>query len=206
MFRPCLVSTEDAEIYRQRRIRSMKYSYHSRLISTIGWIIASICCTLYCHAEACDSTKLPPSITTTINSQFNGWKIVTPELLSSPDDTTIWRTHYSDECPGAIIGYFVGKQKEYVVSLVKGSGGALMQQIVFLQPTPMQPKVIVLRPPSHVDVVTVLRKFMPGDYRSTITGGSIRVDSDAIGVSEIEGSTVVYYWSRDEFKQIVTSE
>jgi len=46
--------------------------------------------------------------------------------------------------------------------------------------------------------------FPPGTYESE-TGRSFRISFDTIGVSEIEGGSVVLYWDGKRFRRIVAS-
>jgi hypothetical protein len=134
-----------------------------------------------------------------------GWNAVTPDLLSSPDDRQIWNENYGSECPGVISGHFTGQEIGYAINLVRGSEKTLEQQIVFFEPNREGFRTLVLDPPSHVGVVTVLRKFAPGVYTSPDSGRSVKVGFDTIGISEIEGGTVVYYWDGKQFRHIKTS-
>lgn len=168
-------------------------------------LIVLFACVPRSWAGACDSITLPKEIRGTLDEEFVGWKIVTPELLSSPDDRQIWNENYSSECPGIISGHFTDQRVGYAINLIRGSGKTLKQQIVFFEPTHEGFKKLVLDPPSHVDVVTVLRKFAPGVYKSPETGRSVKVGFDTIGVSEIEAGTVVYYWDGKQFRHIETS-
>ncbi len=156
-------------------------------------------------AEPCDSITLPTELKNILGKEFAGWNVVTPELLSSPDDRQIWNEGYSSECPGIIRGHFRGKQTEYVVSLVRGADNTLEQQIVFFEASREGLKKLIIDPPSHVAVVTVLRKFAPGVYRSAETDRSVKVRFDTIGISEIEAGAVVLYWDGKRFRRIVTS-
>jgi hypothetical protein len=156
-------------------------------------------------AGACDSITLPTQIKGTLEREFAEWNVVTPELLTSSDDRQIWKENYNRECPGIISGHFTGQKIGYAINLVRGSGKTLEQQIVFFEATREGFKKLVLDPPSHVDVVTVLRKFAPGVYKSPDSGRSVKVAFDTIGVSEIEAGTVVYYWDGKEFRHIATS-
>ncbi|MGE5323976.1 MAG: hypothetical protein ACM3SW_13990, partial [Actinomycetota bacterium] len=140
-----------------------------------------------------------------LEKEFPGWKIVTPEVLTSPDDRQIWNQSYSNECPGIIRGHFTGKKIGYAINLVRGNGKTLEQQIVVFKPILKGFKKLVIDAPSHVDVVIVLRKFAPGVYKSPDSDRSIKVAFDTIGVSEIEAATVVYYWDGKKFRCIQTS-
>ena len=180
-----------------------KQSSHNSLFLCL---IVLFTCVPRSWAGACDSITLPTQIKGTLEREFAGWNVVTPELLTSSDDRQIWNENYSSECPGIIRGHFTGPQKVgYAINLIRGSGKTLEQQIVFFGPTREGFKKRVLDPPSHVDVVTVLRKFAPGVYKSPDSGRSVRVGFDTIGVSEIEAGTVVYYWDGKEFSHIEAS-
>lgn len=168
-------------------------------------LIVQFACVSLSWAGACDSITLPTQIKHTLEREFVGWKVVTSELLTSPDDRQIWNENYSSECPGIISGHFTGQKIGFAINLVRGSGKTLEQQIVFFEPTYEGFKKLVLDPPSRVDVVTVLRKFAPGVYKSPDSGRSVKVGFDTIGISEIEAGTVVYYWDGKEFKHIETS-
>ena len=157
-------------------------------------------------AGACGSIVLPTEIRNTLERDFSGWSVVMPELLSSPDDRQIWKENYSDECPGIIGGNFTDQHVEYVVNLIKGSGKTLEQQIILFEPSRHGFRKVVLDPPSHVDVVTVLRRFAPGVYRTPDGERSVKVAFETIGVSEIEAGTIVYYWDGKQFQHIATSE
>ena len=157
-------------------------------------------------AGTCNSIRLPQKIKSTLDKEYLAWNIVTPELLSSPDDLQMWNENYSGECPGIVSGHFTGQNVSYAINLIRGSGKTLEQQIVFFKPTPEGFKYLVLDPPSHVDVVTVLRKFAPGVYKSPESGRSVSVKFDTIGISEIEAKTIVYYWDGKKFRHIQTSE
>ena len=168
-------------------------------------LIVLFACSPRSSAGACDSITLPTQIKDTLERQFAGWNVVTPKLLTSPDDRKIWNENYSSECPGIIRGHFTGREIGYAINLIRGSGKILEQQIVFFEPTHEGFKKLVLDPPSHVDVVTVLRKFAPGVYKSPDSGRSVKVGFDTIGISEIEAGTVVYYWDGKQFQHIDTS-
>jgi hypothetical protein len=158
-------------------------------------------------AAACDSTVLPAQIKTALQTEFEsvGWKIVTPELLTSPDDRKIWDQNYSRECPGVISGHFTGEKVGYAINLVKGAKKGLEQQIVFFAPTREGFRKLILSPSMQVATVSVLRKFAPGTYRSPDSGHSVKVGFDTIGLSVIEGETIVYYWDGKGFQRIETS-
>lgn len=168
-------------------------------------LIVLVACVSTSWAGACDSVTLPTEVKSTLEKDFEGWSVVTPQLLSSPDDRQIWNENYSKECPGIISGHFTGQQIGYAINLVRGGGKTLEQQIVFFEPTREGFRKLVVEPPSHVDIVTVLRKFAPGVYKSPDSGRSVKVGFDTIGVSEIEAGTVVYYWDGKEFRHIETS-
>lgn len=157
-------------------------------------------------AGACDSIVLPKVVAQSLRKDYAGWRVVTPGLLSSSDDRQIWCTNYRSECPGIIQGRFTSRRTEYVLNLIKGKGKTLEQQIVLFEPRKTNVRRIVLDPPSHVDVITVIRKFAPGRYQDPDSGRSIEIPLDTIGVSEIEAGTEVYYWNGKRFDQITTSE
>jgi hypothetical protein len=168
-------------------------------------LIILLTCVPRSWAGACDSITLPTQIKSALEREFSGWNVVTPELLTSPDDRQIWNENYNSECPGIISGHFTSQKIGYAINLLRGSGKTLEQQIVLFEPTGEGFKKLVIDPPSHVDVVTVLRKFAPGVYKSPDSGRSVKVAFDTIGVSEIEAGTVVYYWDGKEFRHIETS-
>ena len=179
-----------------------------KLSTQSSWFLCLIvlyACVPRSWAGACDSITLPKEIQSTLKNEFADWNPVTPDLLSSPDDRQIWNEHYSSECPGIIKGHFTGPKIGYAINLVRGSGKALEQQIVFFAPTRHGFRRVILDPPSHVAVVTVIRKFGPGEYKSPDSGRSVRVGFDTIGISEIEAGTVVYYWDGKKFRHIETS-
>lgn len=156
------------------------------------------------RAVACETIALPTVVKRLLDAKFAGWKIVTPEVLRL-DDQKIWKECCSSECPGVIRGHFTGRQIEYTVSLVRGSSETLEQQIVFFKARQGGYTTLVIDAPSHVDVIGVLRKVPPGEYRDPDTGRSVRVSVDGIGLSEIEGGAVLYYWDGKQFQSIVTS-
>lgn len=156
-------------------------------------------------ADACQSITLPTEIKSTLEKEFVGWEVVTPELLTSPDERQLWNEDYSSECPGIISGHFRGQHVEYAVNLVRGSGNTLEQQIVIFEAAREGFTKAVLIPPSHITVVSVLRKFAPGVYRSAETGRSVKVAFDTIGVSRIWAGAAVYYWDGKRFRSVVTS-
>jgi hypothetical protein len=180
----------------------MRLSKHH---SCFLYLTILIACVPRCWAGTCDSITLPNEIRSTLDKHFADWKIVTPELLSSADDRQIWNENYSSECPGIVSGHFTGQDIGYAINLIRGSGKSLEQQIVLFTPTHEGFKKLVLDPPSHVDVVTVLRKFAPGVYKSPESGRAVKVEFDTIGISEIEAGTVVYYWDGKQFRHIQTS-
>jgi hypothetical protein len=179
-----------------------------KLSAPYSWfmhLIVLVACVSPSWAGTCDSVTLPTDVKSSLEKDFVGWSIVTPELLSSPDDRQIWKENYSSECPGIISGHFTGQKVGYAINLVRGSGKTLEQQIVFFAPTREGFRRLVLDSPSHVAVVTVLRKFAPGVYKSPDSGRSVKVGFDTIGISEIEAGTVVYYWDGKQFRHIETS-
>ncbi len=169
------------------------------------YLIVLVTCVSRARAGACDSITLPTEIKRILEKEFVGWKVVTPELLSSPDDRQIWNENYSSECPGIISGRFRGKHVEYAVNLVRGSGETLEQQVVVFELAREGFRKVVLIPPSRTTIVNVLRKFAPGVYRSAETARSVRVGFDTIGISQIEAGAVVFYWDGKRFRRIVTS-
>ena len=156
--------------------------------------------------NACRSLVIPRAVNSALRKHFGGWNIVTPNLLSSREDREEWNQNYGNECPGVIKGRFTGTGEGYALSLVRGSGKTLEQQIVAFLPSTAGLKTVVVDPPSHVDVVTVLRKFGPGLYTSREDELSLSIKFDTIGVSEIDAGTVVYYWTGKKFDSLVTSE
>jgi hypothetical protein len=178
-----------------------------RLRMHCSWFMYLIVLVTYASrswAGACDSITLPTEIKSILEKEFVGWKVVTPELLS-PEDRQIWNADYSSECPGIISGHFTGRQVEYAVNLIRGEGKSLEQQFVFFKATRNGFMKVILVPPSHVAVPSVLRRCAPDVYRDPETGRSVKVGFDTIGVSKIESGTVVYYWDGKRFRNIVTS-
>src|SRR3954463_313807 len=155
--------------------------------------------------ETCDEIRTPIEINRILKAKFAGWEIVTPQLLSSPDDRQIWNDQYGAECPGVIAGRFTGRGTEYVINLVRGRDKTLEQQLVLFQISGSTVKTVILEPVAHVGVVWVMRKLPPGVYRSAETDRSVKTKFDVIGFSQIEAGAVVYYWDGKRFRGIVTS-
>lgn len=157
-------------------------------------------------AQDCDPAALPQSVRSVLEKSYSKWKIVTPELLSSNDDRKRWTRNHGGQCPGFVLGYFSGDDTGYAVNLVRARSGVTEQQVVYFRPSKKGFESAVLVPPSRVDVVKVLRRFGPGDYRSAGSERAISIELDAIGVSKLQGGTVLYYWSAGKFRSIATSE
>ena len=168
-------------------------------------LVALIACSSRSWAGPCESIALPDEIKRSLEKEFVGWKVVVPELLSSPDDRQIWNADYGSECPGIISGHFRGHRVEYAVSLVRGSGETLEQQFVFFGIGRTGFKKMVLIPALRGGVVNVLRKWPPGVYRDQETGRTVRIAFDTIGVSQIEAGAIAFYWDGRRFRTIVTS-
>lgn len=178
------------------------------IVPRCRWIVCSlvfVASVSRAWAGACDSVVLPAEIKTVLERDFSGWQVVTPEQLSSADDRQIWQEAHGNECPGIIAGHFRGRQVEYALNLVRGTDKRLEQQIVFFGVSRQGFKTLVLDPPSHVAVVTVLRIFPPGVYESAETGKSMKIKFDTIGISEIEGGAMALYWDGKRLRRIVTS-
>jgi hypothetical protein len=157
------------------------------------------------HAGPCDVNILPASIRESLNTIYSGWRIVTPAVLELSDRET-WRENYSKECPGIIKGRFSGISAEYVLNLIKRENGKLIQQIVYFKDDGKTISPLTLFPPTSIKIVTVIRKFAPGKYRSADGTKAMTIKTDTIGISQIDSWTEVYYWDNDKFRRIVTSE
>ncbi|HET7788106.1 MAG TPA: hypothetical protein VFL36_19195 [Myxococcales bacterium] len=140
-----------------------------------------------------------------LEHEYAGWRVVTEDSLSSEDDREIWARNFSGECPGIAVGRFKGKGLDYAINLIRNTGASLEQQLILFEHTEQGFNTSILFAPSAVGVVSVIRKFGPGIYRSPDSGRPVRIQFDTIGVSEIEGGAVVYYWTGKRFEQIVTS-
>jgi len=101
-----------------------------RYVGTLYWVLF-VTSVSRAWGAPCDSSVLPPEIKSRLEKDFAGWKVVTPALLTSADDRQIWQETGSSECPGIIAGHFRGRQLEYALSLVRGSGYTLEQQVIF---------------------------------------------------------------------------
>jgi hypothetical protein len=156
--------------------------------------------------DTCHSIKLPAPISDTIANQFSGWQVVTSADLVDPGDRAFWKENLPKECPGIIAGRFRTRQLDYAISLIKRNVDSSEQQILVFEAEKVGFKILVLEHPTRVGVILVLRKFGPGIYTSPDTRRSLRIRRDTIGVSQIEASTVVFYWSSGRFKRIETSE
>jgi hypothetical protein len=148
---------------------------------------------------------LPQAIQTSLATDYAGWRTVTPNMLESSDRQT-WIENYSRECPGIIKGRFTDTGEGYVFNLLNVKGGKTRQQVVYFQEHENEYTQRVILKPQATSIVLVLRLFAPGKYRDLITGKSLTIATDTIGLSQIDAGTVVYYWDGAAFRRIVTSE
>lgn len=105
-----------------------------------------------------------------------------------------------------IRGNFVDNVGDYALNVIQKRGLKIFQQVLYVRKVHSEYKAVVVSPSSEIDVVSVIRKFSPGKYRSATSGESISIKTDTIGVSEIDAGTTVYYWNGTQFSHIVTSE
>ena len=156
-------------------------------------------------AKPCDLKILPEAIQTSLATDYEGWRPVTPNMLESSDRQT-WIENYSKECPGIIKGRFTGTGEGYVFNLLNVKGGKTRQQVVYFQEHEKEYIQRVILKPQATSIVLVLRLFAPGKYRDLTSGKSLTIPTDTIGLSQIDAGTVVYYWNGAAFQRIVTSE
>lgn len=156
-------------------------------------------------AKPCDLKMLPESIQSSLAADYAGWRPVTPNMLESSDRQT-WIESYSKECPGIIKGRFTDAGEGYVINLLKVGGGKTRQQVVYFQEHEKEYTSRLLLKPQATSIVLVIRLFAPGKYKDLISGKSLAIATDTIGLSQIGAGTVVYYWDGATFRRIVTSE
>ena len=162
-------------------------------------------CSTHAFANPCDVRTLPGAIQKSLSKDFQAWKLVTPALLEASDRAT-WLENYRAECPGMIKGHFQNDGDAYVANLVKTQGGKTLQEVICFQVNGSDSSRTVIFGPAVIKTVTVIRKFPPGRYRSADKSKSLQVSSDAIGMSQIDSWTEVFYWDGNSFRRIVTSE
>jgi len=173
--------------------------------SCLIYLIALVTCASRSWAKPCDAITLPSEIKSILEKEFVGWRIVTPELLSSPEQRQLWKEEFSSECPGIISGHFRGQQVEYAINLIRGSDNTLEQQVVFFGVSTEGFAKTVLVPPSRATIVNVLRKGAPGMYRDPDTGRSVKVRFDTIALARTWAGAVAFYWDGKRFQRIDVS-
>jgi hypothetical protein len=156
-------------------------------------------------ANPCDQKNLPDQIQASLTKDYAGWKIVTPSTLETSDRET-WLENYSKECPGIIKGKFSGDQAGYVLNLIKRLNGKTFQQVVYFEPDESSFSPVVLFPSTAIKIVTVIKKFAPGNYKSANGGRSHLIKTDTIGISQIDAWTEIYYWDGSRFRTMVSSD
>ena len=174
-----------------------------RNVFGIAFLLLFGCATTW--AKPCELKMLPEAIQTSLATDYAGWRPVTPNMLESSDRQT-WIDNYSRECPGIIKGRFTDTGEGYVINLLNVKGGKTRQQVVYFQEHENEYTQRAILKPQATSIVLVLRLFAPGKYRDLISGQSLTIATDTIGLSQIDAGTVVYYWDGAAFRRIVTSE
>jgi hypothetical protein len=139
----------------------------------------------------CSPANLPAEIQNKLTTKYAGWKIVTPDLLSS-ENRRYWLKDHPKDCPGLVTGTFSDdNQVGYVLNLISRRKG---EQVLYFHPSrdgfsveilePMDPTVAALPLEAHLSI----EKLAPGKYEAAIK-------TDSVMVTWLESSgTETFYW------------
>ncbi len=159
------------------------------------------------QSDRCD--LLPRDVRLVIEKRFPDWR---PKLLSdlSGYDKKLWAEMHPKDCPGIAVGHFEqSDQLAYALLLVPKSGHTPSYKIIVLSKAPDDYAVRMLdhaEGTGYSDSGLVISKEPHGTYSEFGDTKSVRTKLDSINVEWLEKSSVLYYWSRDKYRSIQTSD
>ena len=160
----------------------------------------------HAHASTCQEA-LPASVQQAIRAKMGDWKVVSLADLI-PDDQQAWKERFGDQCPGVAVGRFSSSQAQsYAVTLIRGKEQARYQTLIVLTKSSSGDyRILTLSPVQLVDVISIVAKLPPGAYSSADDAVHIRSDYDVISYEVNEAGAILYYWDRNRYKSLQTSE
>ncbi|HKV90971.1 MAG TPA: hypothetical protein VJW20_00335 [Candidatus Angelobacter sp.] len=155
--------------------------------------------------SACENT-LPAQAQKTVAAKLKHWKVLTVADLSV-DDRKIWEDDDDGKCPGITAGQFGPNQSQaYAVTLVRSMKGALYQTLVLVAEKNQRYQITTLSRSQKAARPSIVRRLPGGTYSSA--EGEIQIDAafDVIAYETIEAGTIIYYWNKSKYKNLIISE
>lgn len=152
---------------------------------------------------------LPSDAKLVVEERFPDWR---PKVLSdlSGYDKKLWLEMHPKECPGIAVGHFEQRDHvAYAVLLIPKSGHTGSYKIIVLSKAADEYAVRVLdhaEENTYSDSGLVISKESPGPHSEFDEAKSVRLRLDGVNVEWLEKSSVLYYWSRDKYRSIQTSD
>jgi len=153
----------------------------------------------------CES-ELPPQAQKAVAAKLKHWKVLTAADLPV-DDREIWEDDYDEKCPGITAGQFGPKQSQaYAVTLVRSMDGALYQTLVLVAEKDQRYQVTTLSQSQRVAAPSIVRRLPAGSYSSPEGNTQIEAAFNVIAYERIQAGTVIYYWNKSKYRNLIVSE
>jgi len=155
--------------------------------------------------SACEN-KLPGQAQKVVAKKLKHWKVLTAADLPA-DDREIWEDDYDEKCPGITTGQFGPNQSlAYAVTLVRSMNGALYQTLVLVAEQNQRYQVTTLSRSQKATHPSIVRRLPGGSYSSAEGETQIDAASDVIAYETIQAGTIIYYWNKSKYRELVISE
>lgn len=150
--------------------------------------------------------ELPPQAQKAVAAKLKHWKVLTAADLPL-DDREIWEDDYDEQCPGITAGQFGPKQSHaYAVTLVRSMNGGLEQTLVLVAEQNQRYQVTTLSRSQRVAAPSIVRRLPAGSYSSPQGNTQIEAAFDVIAYERIQAGTIIYYWNKSKYRNLVLSE
>jgi hypothetical protein len=150
--------------------------------------------------------ELPRQAQKAVAAKLKHWKVVTAADLPV-DDREIWEDDYEEKCPGITAGQFAPKQSQaYAITLIRSMNGDLYQTLVLVAEKNQRYQVTTLSQSQRVARPSIVRRLPGGSYSSAAGETQIDAAFDVIAYETIQAGTIIYYWNKSKYRNLIISE
>ena len=156
----------------------------------------------------CDAGRVPSVVSDKLKKSFPEWRIKTLDDFSSYD-RNLWIKANPGMCPGLVSGFIQsGSSKGYVFLLVSKTKKNGYKLVFFLKGTKGVNYDLVTIAEDNISIIgsSGIRLVKPGTYSDAEESEKIKLKHDGIMLEAIEAGSIIYYWSKGKFRQLLTSE
>jgi hypothetical protein len=135
-----------------------------------------------------------------------GWSVTRPEDLAD-GDPQLWSQSHPGACPGFAPVDLDGRpQPSYALALLKRGPDGVLKKLVVLKREDERLRVVQLVEPYRGSFPPVVWRAPPGEAVSWDGAKKVTPAHDALVYEHLEAEAVLFYWSGDRFRSLLTSD